>query len=84
MKNTDFIVRTYGRQELACMYFPESSPRSAWRRLKAWIMLRSAEGRLQGKNPRLREALAPTGRMTILRSLTPREVRLIVDELGEP
>lgn len=74
MKNTDFIIRAYGRQELACMYFPESSPRSAWRRLKAWIMF----------NPRLREALAPAGRMTLLRSLTPREVRLIVDELGEP
>lgn len=77
MKNTTnepFRVRQYGRQELACRYFPSSSPRSAWRRLKAWIMF----------NPRLRQALAPTGKMSLLRSLTPKEVRLIIDELGEP
>ena len=70
----NFIIRAYGRQELACLYFPMSSPRSAWRRLKGWIML----------NPRLREALAPTGRMNLLRTLTPCEVKMIVEELGEP
>lgn len=69
-----FRIRTYGRQELACLYFPTSSPRSAWRRLKKWIML----------NPRLRETLAPTGGMSLLRSFTPREVGLITEELGEP
>ncbi len=70
----EFVIRAYGRQELACLYFPTSSPRSAWRRLKGWIML----------NPRLREALAPNGQMNLLRSLTPREVRMITEELGEP
>ena len=72
--NRDFTIRAYGRQELACLYFPESSPRSAWRRLKGWIML----------NPRLRSGLAPEGRMSLLRSFTPREVELITEELGEP
>lgn len=73
-KTNEFVVRAYGRQELACQYFPDSNPRSAWRRLKGWIML----------NPRLRNELAPTGKMNLLRSLTPREVRLITEELGEP
>ena len=74
MNKDNFTIRAYGRQELACLYFPASSPRSAWRRLKTWIMF----------NPRLRQTLAPAGKMNLQRSLTPREVRLIVEELGEP
>jgi len=28
------VVKTYGRMELAQMYFPAIAPRSAWRRMK--------------------------------------------------
>jgi len=28
------VIKTYGRMELAQMYFPAIAPRSAWRRMK--------------------------------------------------
>ena len=31
-------VRTYGRMELAQMYFPAIAPRSAWRRMKDLLL----------------------------------------------
>lgn len=34
-----FIVRAYGLQELALLYFPNSTPQSASVQLKKWIKL---------------------------------------------
>lgn len=70
----DFIVRAYGRTELAQMYSPELLPESAYRRLRRWIAY----------NPQLRSRFMKDGRMEKRRVFTPAEVRMIVDCLGEP
>ena len=67
--NSMFQVRCYGRTELAQLYCPNVQPRSAYRRLKAWMAL----------NHRLRPLLRQKGR-----TFTPAQVRRIISVLGEP
>ncbi len=77
MKNTTnngFSVRQYGRTELALEYSPNLTPKGAWQKLKSWMMI----------NPRLREAFSCKNNGAGLRSFTPKQVQMIVDELGEP
>ena len=62
-------IKTYGRSELAQLYFPDLLQKSAWQKLKSWLEL----------NPRLRNLAALTRR-----TFTPAEVALIYSELGEP
>ena len=62
-------TRTFGRTELAQLYFPGFVDRSAWRKLRSWLDL----------NPRL-HPLASLHR----RTFTPAEVARIFEELGEP
>lgn len=66
---------SYTRRSLALMYFPETAPRQAVRRLTEWI-----------KRCRpLHERLTEDGRLfDHRRNLTIREVRLIFEYLGEP
>ena len=33
----NFVIRAYGRTELAQCYFPSLSPQSAYRKLQSWI-----------------------------------------------
>ncbi len=66
MKET---VRTYGRMELAQVYFPAILPRSAWKKLKALLM----------DNPQT-ASLAVLSRRTFL----PTEVSVIFSVLGVP
>lgn len=73
-QNFDFIVRAYGRTELAQMYSPNLQPESAYSRLRRWIAY----------NPRLSSCLMKDGRMPKRRVFTPEEVRIIIDCLGEP
>ena len=63
------IAKTYGRMELAQLYFPYITQKSATRKLGQWI----------ATNPTLSAAILPN-----TRTLTPRQVRLIFDEVGEP
>ena len=63
------MIKTYGRSELAKLYFPTLLQKSAWQKLKSWLML----------NPALR-SLANLPR----RPFTPAEVQLIYAQLGEP
>ena len=65
-----FVIRTYGRTELAQIYCPEA----AFRKLKHWIDL----------CPDLRDGLSALGGSSRSRSYTPAQVRLIVAALGEP
>ena len=62
-------IRTYGRTELAQLYFPAICPRAAWAKLRIYMH----------DYPRLRKLLA-SGRRTFL----PVEVALIFDTLGRP
>ena len=72
--NTRFDIRTYGRTELARLYFPGIEAESAWRRLRSW-MARCAP---------LCADLARLGYDPRRRTFTPAEVAAIADRLGEP
>lgn len=69
-----FKIRTYGRTELAQIYFPELCPQAAFRKLNQWIDF----------HPTLRgelHALVPSAKV---RAYTPAQVQLIYNALGEP
>ena len=69
MKNERFVIRAYGKSELAMLYFPKSSKATALRMLNKWLKF----------SPRLRKLPNPK-----FRYYTPLQVKLILDELGEP
>lgn len=71
---TDFIIRAYTKKELALMYFPDSQPRTAVNHLMAWVR----------RCTPLREQLDLAGYYKDSKAFTPRQVRAIVDFLGEP
>jgi len=73
-KETDFIVRTYKKSDLAHLYNPDTSILTALQLLKKWI--RANEG--------LSCALAATGLKSTAKLYTPKQVELIVEYLGEP
>lgn len=72
--NQNFVRRTYGKSELALMYFPYSTQHCAVNHLMAWIK------RCQP----LCEQLAATGYKYTAKYFTPRQVEIIVGFLGEP
>lgn len=69
-----FIIRAYGRTELAQCYFPLLNPQSAYRKLQSWI----------DYCPHLRERLKATGLNPRSRVYMPVQVRMIVEAIGEP
>lgn len=70
----DFKIRTYGWQELAILYAPDLTPESAGKRLSSWIRF----------NPKLTHELQESGWQKGQRVLTPLQVRIIIQYLGEP
>ena len=74
MKMEDFKIRTYTKKELALMFFPESYPRTAVNHLMAWIHLCTP----------LWEELQMMGYIKTNKSFSPKQVKAIVDYLGEP
>ena len=62
-------IRTYGRTELAQLYFPAICPRAAWAKLRLYM----------SDYPQLHPLLSNTRR-----SFLPIEVSLIFDTLGRP
>lgn len=69
-----FIIRSYTKKELALMYFPDSSPRTAVNHLMAWVR----------RCPALWQQLADMGYQPTCKAFTPRQVRAITEMLGEP
>ena len=69
MQDEKFVIRAYGKSELAMLYLPNLSKTTALKRLKSWLQF----------NPRLRHIAKGKKRY-----YTPREVKMMVDELGEP
>ena len=75
MVNNDFIIRTYGRTELALLYSPNLTSQAAWRKLQSWIEL----------NTELSNELYLLGYDgDKMRSFTPKMVSRIVYHLGVP
>jgi hypothetical protein len=62
-------IRTYGRTELAQLYFPAICPRAAWAKLRLYM----------SDYPQLHPLLSNTRR-----TFLPIEVGLIFDTLGRP
>ena len=73
MENS-FFIRTYTKKELALMYFPSSMPRTAVSHLMAWIHRCGS----------LWQQLQTMGYSVTSKGFTPRQVRAIVEQLGEP
>ncbi len=70
----EFKIKQYTKKELALMYFPESNPRTAVNHLRAWI---------SSCTP-LWNLLCQAGYKPSSKSFTPRQVKDIVEYLGEP
>ena len=70
----DFKIRMYTKKELALMYFPESMPRTAVKHLMAWIRLCTP----------LWDELLKMGYCKTSKSFSPKQVKAIVEYLGEP
>ena len=69
-----FEVRTYGRTELALLYYPNLKSESAWRALRHELELCKD----------LARALRKEGYTPAQRRFTPRQVRTITQHLGTP
>jgi len=69
MTDETFTIRACGKSELAMMYFPDLTKETAMKKLRFWLSI----------NPRLRHLINRN-----FRNYTPKQVRLIVDEIGEP
>jgi len=75
MSNDDFEIRTYGKSELAMLYFPDTeTPKGALSNLNFYI----------DKKPGLRKKLRKLGSSPNVHSYMPNEVELIVKALGQP
>ena len=75
METNNFEIRTYGKSELAMLYFPNAlTPNGALSNLNFWIH----------RNRKLTEALQKCGMPPRSKSFSPKEVTLIIDYLGEP
>ena len=67
-------IRSYSKQELAMLYFPDSDPRIATNHLMRWI----------NRNRSLLQELKATGYYSHSKFFTTRQVCAILDYLGDP
>lgn len=70
----EFVIRSYGYCELAMLYFPNSTKKSASAQLGRWIK----------QNQKFHNQLIEIGFKKGKKILTPKEVNLIVTNFGEP
>lgn len=70
----EFKIKAMGFGELAQKYCPNVTPRSACNALRRWINI----------HPTLISVLKDSGYQKYCRILTPKQVELIVEHLGEP
>ena len=70
----EFVIRSYSYCELAMLYFPNSTKKSASAQLGRWIR----------ENQKLKNELTEMGLKPGKKILTPRHVKLIVELLGNP
>ena len=68
------MPKSYGKSELAMMYFPDRNPQVALNRLNSWIR----------RCPPLADALADCSQSLHAKYFSPKAVRLITEYLGEP
>ena len=73
MEKSNFVVHAYGLKELAIMYFPNNTPQSAANMLKKWM-----------NKKELMNKLEKSGYNQGQKILTPVQVAIIVEHIGEP
>lgn len=73
MNMKKFEIHAYGLQELAMLYFPNSTPQSASNQLKKWM-----------NKEKLLTKLHEAGYEAGQKILTPRQVEVIAGHVGEP
>lgn len=66
--------KVYTKQELAMLYFPDSTPRVANAHLRRWIQL----------NKQLSKLLYASGYVDSSKYFTTKQVEIILDFLGDP
>jgi hypothetical protein len=69
-----FVLRSYGYGELALLYFPNSTKKSATTQFRRWIR----------RSDELRRTLNQLGFTERQRLLTPRQVEVVIQFVGEP
>lgn len=69
-----FKIRSYGYGELAMLYFPNSTKKSASVQLRRWLR----------KNETLNKQLKDSGFKPGIKLLTPKQVKILTDYFGEP
>lgn len=69
-----FKIRSYGYCELAMLYFPKSTKKSASNQLRRWIKI----------NEDLKNQLKISGYKPGNKILTPKQVGIIISEIGLP
>jgi hypothetical protein len=72
--NEQFRIRAYGFGELAQLYFPNITKKSASAQLRRWMKLSKT----------VMTELENFGYKPGIRILTPAHVRVIIEEFGEP
>lgn len=70
----EFVIRSYSYCELAMLYFPNSTKKSASAQLGRWIR----------ENEKLKRQWTEMGFKPKKKLLTPNQVKLIIDVFGEP
>lgn len=73
-QDNNFVIRGYGKGELAMMYMPGICRCGALKQFNRWLE----------RNVRLTEELRATGYDSTVRLFTPKQVSLIVEYIGEP
>ena len=74
MNTSAFTIQPYTKKELALLYFPTATPHVAVNRLMSWI----------SRCKPLHDALVDQGYRKTTKWLSPHEVKLITEYLGEP
>ena len=69
MKEKEFKIHAYGKSELAMLYFPHDGKKEALNKFRTWLQ----------RNRRLKGFVSRQSNY-----YTPKQVKIIVEELGEP
>lgn len=70
----EFVIRSYGYCELAMLYFPNSTKKSASAQMGRWIR----------NNENLKKQWDELGFKSRKKILTPSQVKIIIECFGEP
>ena len=69
MKEKEFKIHAYGKSDLAMLYFPGDGKKEALTKFRLWLL----------RNKRLRGFVSRESKF-----FTPKQVKIILEELGEP